>query len=485
MRKITLTVTLCILAFGLYAQQGAYTPLSFDEALNMTLNDNPQISANKHQLRAAEMERKAAIGLRFPQIGVTGSYVYMSDDIGVGMNHLRNDAKGVYDKVAGSLIGSGLPIPDDIVQLIQGADVLFKKDWGLNIQDRDFAMIAGTVKMPIFMGGKINAANRAARINEKTAKEQDVQSRNSLVSELVERYYGLSLANSVVKVRQQVLNAVQHHLNDAIQLEKNGVIARSERLYMEVKVAEAERELLAANLNAKTILSALKNTVNNQTDFIPISKMFVMKNLQGLEYFQSHAQNNNPQLRQVGLQKDLAQENVVSVRSDFLPQITAMGGYNFYNYQLSKALPKWVVGAGVSFSIFNGLNREFKYSAAKNTVRRVGALENKASNDINILVEKLYTEMRNYADRIPSIDRSLSFADEYLRVKIAGFKGGAATAVDVIDAELNLASTRIEKLQTAYYYDLMLAKLLEAAGMSEEFITYQRSGNAEYVVYEQ
>ena len=52
--------------------------------------------------------------------------------------------------------------------------------------------------VPIWMGGKINAANRAARINEKTAVAQGNQTRNALISELVERYFGLALATQVV-----------------------------------------------------------------------------------------------------------------------------------------------------------------------------------------------------------------------------------------------------------------------------------------------
>ena len=74
------------------------------------------------------------------------------------------------------------------------------------------------------MGGKINTANRAAKINEKTAVEQGNQNRNALVSELVERYYGLALARQVVEVRQQVVDGVGQHLKDAIALEQNGMI---------------------------------------------------------------------------------------------------------------------------------------------------------------------------------------------------------------------------------------------------------------------
>lgn len=477
MRKLFFIVVLTLLAFGATAQQGG-RPISFDQALDMTLNDNPQVSANKHQIRAAQMERKAAIGLRFPQIGVTGAYMYMQDDIGINMNGLRDGLKGPVEGIWGAIEGMGLPIElPDIAPL-------FKQNWGIELLKRDLGMIAGTVTVPIYMGGKINAANRAARINEKSARQESTETENALVSELVERYFGLSLANSVVEIRRQVVSATERHLHDAIKLEENGMIARSERLYMEVKLSEAERELIAAQLNAETIQSALQNTLNSEERYEPISAMFILPRIEPKNYYKSEALERNPLLKQVGLKRELAEQDVVLKRSEFLPKLTAIGSYNVYNYHVPKIMPDWVVGAGISINIFNGLNKEFKLSAAKNTVRRVESLEHKANNDILILVDKLYAEIQNYADRVPSINKSLEFAEEYLRVKNAAFREGAASAVDVIDAELNLASTRIEKLETAYRYDLMLAKLLEAAGMSDKFIGYQRNPAAEQVVFE-
>ncbi len=473
MKKTVLLLGAVILTGSLSAQEGGMM-LSFDEALSKTMSNNQEIEAIRYEEKAAEQERKAAFGLRLPQIGVTGTYAHLGDDIGVDVNSLKPTVKGLLEGLA----GSGLPLPPDV---LQQASTLLGKNWGLTVQDKDLAFVGGNVTVPVYMGGKINVANNAAKINEKTVQQKSAQSRNALVSELVERYYGLALAREVVAVRQQVVDAVRIHLNDAIALEKNGMIARGDRLYVEVKMAEAERELLAARLQVETIQSALCNTLNEQQNYVPVSRMFTMKDLPEVEYYKDLAVSHNPQLNQVALQKDLALQNVKLQRSEFLPQVALMGGTFFYNYQVSKYLPTWAVGAGVKIKIFDGLNREHKYSAAKNTVRQVGALQTKAESDISVLIDKLYNEMQNYRDRMPSIDTSLVFANEYLRVKNAAFKQGMAPSTDVIDAELNLAATRIEKMQAAYYYDLMLARLLEAAGISDQFAVYARSEAAIYV----
>ena len=189
-------------------------------------------------------------------------------------------------------------------------------------------------------------------------------------------------------------------------------------------------------------------------------------------------------VNQVSLKRQLAEEGVRAQRADFLPQVAAIGGGSFYNYQVAGLVPRWAVGVGVNIKIFDGLNREYKYSAAKQTVRRVGALQNKAGKDISVLVEKLYNQMMNYRNQMTSIDASLAFAEEYLRMKNAAFLEGMSSSTDLIDAELNLAGVRTERLQAAYNFDLLLAQLLEAAGISDEFSAYARRADARPILFD-
>ena len=454
--------------------------LSLDEAIAVTLTENPAMKAAEFEEKAAMQERRAAIGLRMPQINVTGAYAYLGKDIGFDFNEMKGPAKNL----AGQLLGSGL-IPPEAIPSINGLlNPLLNADWFLTLQDRSLGFVGGGVTMPIWLGGKINAANRAARINERTAAEQGNQTRNALISELVERYFGLALAMQVVEVRRQVVDGVRRHLEDAIALEKNGMIAQSERLYVEFKMAEAERELANAKLQAETIASALSNTLGRENAWQPVTSMFMIDKVEDLAYYQDLAQDRNPLLNQVSLKRQLAEEGVRVQRAEFLPQVAAIGGGSFYNYQVAGLVPRWAVGVGVNIKIFDGLNREYKYSAAKQTARRVSELQNKAGKDISVLVEKLYNQMMNYRNQMTSIDASLAFAEEYLRMKNAAFLEGMSSSSDLIDAELNLAGVRTERLQAAYNYDLLLAQLLEAAGISDEFPAYARRNDAQPVFFD-
>ena len=479
MKKVTLVMLALTAVMQLPAQEQGRT-LSLEEALEMTLSDNPAIRAAEFNRRAAQQERRAAIGLRMPQIGITGSYAYLGKDIEIDLNNMKTPVQNL----AGQILQSGM-IPSDYIpsisQMLSGA---MAASWALPLQDRSLGFVGGDVTVPLWMGGKINAANRAARINEQTARSQGIQQRNALVSELVERYYGLALARQVVVVRQQVVDGVRKHLEDAAALEAQGMISRSEKLYVEFKMSEAERDLQNAQSQVETIAAALNSTIGQTDDYQPVTAMFILERIEPLDHFRTLAAERNPLLDQVDQKRRLAYEGVRAQRSSFLPQVVAMGGMSFYDYQVSKVLPRWAVGVGVNFKLFDGLNREYKYSAAKQTVRRVEAVQDKAGNDISVLVEKLYNQMENYRTQMASIEASLAFAEEYLKTKNAAFLEGMSSSTDLIDAELNLAKVKTERIEAAYRYDVSLAKLLEAAGISDEFTAYMRRQDARRITFE-
>ena len=479
MKKVTLVMLALTAVMQLPAQEQGRT-LSLEEALEMTLSDNPAIRAAEFNRRAAQQERRAAIGLRMPQIGITGSYAYLGKDIEIDLNNM----KAPVQNLAGQILQSGM-IPSDYIpsisQMLSGA---MAASWALPLQDRSLGFVGGDVTVPLWMGGKINAANRAARINEQTARSQGIQQRNALVSELVERYYGLALARQVVVVRQQVVDGVRKHLEDAAALEAQGMISRSEKLYVEFKMSEAERDLQNAQSQVETIAAALNSTIGQTDDYQPVTAMFILERIEPLDHFRTLAAERNPLLDQVDQKRRLAYEGVRAQRSSFLPQVVAMGGMSFYDYQVSKVLPRWAVGVGVNFKLFDGLNREYKYSAAKQTVRRVEALQDKAGNDISVLVEKLYNQMENYRTQMASIEASLAFAEEYLKTKNAAFLEGMSSSTDLIDAELNLAKVKTERIEAVYRYDVSLAQLLEAAGISDEFTAYMRRQDARRITFE-
>ncbi len=435
------------------------TSLSFDDALLLGMERNPAIVASNYAEQAAHRERQAAIGLFMPQISIKGAYSHFNKDIKIDFNPMVSSLSPI--------LGEGLAA--------LGLELSYP------LQRCNTAFLGGDVVVPIFAGGKVWTANKAAKINEERTFEQSRQVRAALTVEIVERYFGVELARRGVAIREEAVRVVEQHLHDVAMLEKEGMAVASERLYVEYRLAEAERDLQRARLQLETAQQALQTSLGMNAALSPSTPMFMLSQIEPLEYFRAMAKLYNPQLGEVDKLRELARMNLRLHCADFFPEVVAMGGMVFCDHQLSSLIPRMAVGVGLNFKLFNGLNREYKASAARLQLRRVEALERDAEQEILLLVESLYNEVEAILATVSAVERSERFAEEFLRAKSTAFREGMATATDVVDATLNLSRARLERVQTAYEFDIALARLLEASGMADSFAQYLHSQIAQSV----
>lgn len=456
------------------------THLTLDDALSLGFERNPAIAATEYAEQAAHRERQAAIGLFMPKISVKGAYTHFNKDVKIDLNHLKTNLSGA----VGGLLSNpdiGAALAPYLPAIQGGLSSLLGVDFSYTLQRRNTAFLGGDVVMPIFAGGKIWTANKAAKINEERTRQQSRQMRGGLIVEIVERYFGVELARRGVAIREEAVAVVGQHLHDVALLEKEGMAVESERLYAEYRLAEAERDLQRARLQLETARKALQNSLGTTESVEPSTPMFLLSKIEPLEYFVAMAELHNPQLGEVERLRELARMNLRFHRADFFPEIAAMGGMVFCNHQLTSLIPRMAVGVGLNFKIFDGLNREYKTSAARLQLRRVEALERKAEQDITLLVEDLYNRVQSVLATLSAVERSERFGEEFLRAKQSAFREGMATATDVVDATLNLSRARLERVQTAYEFDVALARLLNASGMSETFVQYLNAQTAQSV----
>lgn len=438
--------------------------LTLQEAIELSYRQNPALEAQRIAREASVDRRKSAWGLRMPQLGVSAAYTYMSEDIKAFDLNAEKDAALQY-------IGQlplPFPIPPEIIQAAKGLDL------SLTLQKQQFAVVGASVVLPLYMGGKINAAVNAAKIDIEKSDQNALKAQTDLFAEVVERYYGLSLAHHVLRVREEVTAGMRKHLDDAEKLEANGMIASTEKLYAEMFLAKAEGEQTAAALQIGTVNRALGASLNQTADYLPITALFIIDELRPLSYFQQKVKQNSPILKQVELTRRLAQEGVRAARASFLPEVAAMGAVNAWDWQLTDMAPRWVVGAGVKLRIFDGLSSEYKHAAAKKDVRQVEVMQVKAENDLMTLTEKLYNQLKSSTAEVHALGASVAFAESYLNAKLKAFSEGMAPSSDVVDARLNLAKAKVERLAAAYTFDVTLAQLLALAGETETLGSYMR-----------
>ena len=464
---------LVVICNSVQAQQD----VSFQQALMMMAKNNHALSAARYSVDAAYEEYRAAQGLRLPHIEAMGAYAYMSKDIDIDIGGAKGVVTESVKDIINKGVSSGYITPNIALLLESGLSPIMNMDWQYRLQRRSFGSLGVVLTMPIYAGGRINVANRAAKLNIDIAEQQLNGVENTLVTELVERYYGVVLAREVVDVRGEMVESVNKHLSDARMMEDEGLVAHSAVLYIEYKLSEAKRDYTDAVHKLEVAKLALQTTVKGELEINPLDKMFIDSNVYSIDYYREMAIKLNPIICGANTTKHLSEEGVALAKSALLPEVFAIGGASLYNYQISSLVPRWVVGVGARFTIFGGMEARRMYMAAQNSARSVSDIVEKTKDDVLLLVDKEYYTLINSIYAIESCQRSIDFAESYYTTIQEGFIEGVSSSTDLMDARTELAATRVEYLNSVYNYCLSLARLLEAAGLSNSFVDYQLSGH--------
>jgi len=477
--------------------------LTFEDALGLSLHNNHLIKQYSNKSLQLEQEMKAAKALHLPRISLSASYVYMADNLELDLTPVRDaitplySALGHYGKFGGvpnpdPKTNGAVPfLPDDVStavirsKMLEGLDAVNNAEWIKTIQEKKFGMVNAGFMLPIYTGGKINAANKAAKIKFEASETETIQKRFELTDELVERYFGLILASQAVKVRLEVQTGMQKHFNDAQKLATEGMIAQVEVLNAKVYFADAMRELKKSYRQVEILNAAVLNTVADSVNarIVPVSDLFYIEEIETLEFFQQKARENSPLLKQVDQKKELAQQGVKVEQSAYFPTVAATGTYDIVNKDLSPYVPDYLVGVGLQWTLFDGNARNRKVKAARFQQMQADDFYIKAESDINAAITKYFQELHMYLEQINELEAAMDFTKEYSRAREKAFSEGMATATQVSDANLAVAKIKIESLQAVYAWDVALSKLLFYSGMSDKFVSYMNNPDIKRASY--
>ena len=211
-----------------------------------------------------------------------------------------------------------------------------------------------------------------------------------MISELAGRYYQVQLAQKALEVRQQSLATAEHHYENAQKFEKNGMIASIEVMQAKKAVTDAKREVLAAEKDMQLARTALNGVMgSDENDNLPLSsELFEVAPLQELTYYQQQAKENFPLIVQAKLKQQMAAQNVKVQQSGYLPDVAAIGKKYLWSENLPLTEPdNWVVGVGLQWNLFNGLQDKHKIAQAKATQEGVALLIAQAEKDVQTLVK--------------------------------------------------------------------------------------------------
>lgn len=418
--------------------------LSLEQSLTLLQSENKSLRIAGKEVELAKNEHQKLNAFWYPTISAAGAYVHMSNPVEVhqSLNQFTDPAK--------EYVHSILPNDQFISSLL---DKIGQNTLTLPLISQNVTSIDANLTWPIFTGGKRIYASKIGKKLVSVAEVNREQVSANQQALLIESYFGLRLGQRVVEVKAETYNSLKTHYDQALKLEQQGMINRAERLVAQVSMEEAKRELESARKDLEVASQALKSLINigEEQEIRTTTSLFINESIPSANYFKEMIPFNNYLVNQLKLQENIAGDQLKIGRSGYLPNIALIGKQTLYADGLDKYLmPRTMIGVGFTWNIFDGLDREKRIRQARLTSQSLAIGKEKAVSDLQVGVDKFYSQMQNAMDNVKALNTTLEMSNELVRIREKSFKEGMATSSDVVDAEVVLS-----KVKTAF-----LARLL-------------------------
>ena len=445
------TITFITFLFCVHAMN-AQEVLSLDRCRELALDNNKRMVAAHKQTQAAHYTMNSYKGNFFPNFIASGTGLYSS-------------ANGTFNIPEGNLPtflpdANGQPIPNGGFAYFPGID--------LNYKVRTVWMGGIQVEQPIFMGGKILAAYKMARLGKQMAQLNENLTASEVILETDQAYALMVKAQEMNKVAESYNAVLQELMKNVQSAYKHGLKSKNDVLKVQVKLNESElsirkakNALRLANMNLCHLIGKpLTETLTISDDFPVIEQNLEM---------QINDISARPEYSLLNKQVDIAKQQIKLSRSELLPQVGIRGSYDYVhglkiNEQHLFDNGAFSVMLNVSVPLFHFGERINKVRAAQVQLEQVRMEQ----ADLN---EKMYLELTQAANNLDEAklqaalaDRSLEQADENRRISKGEYDAGLEPLSDHLEAQALWQQAYETKVDAHFQLYLNYVKYLKAAG---------------------
>lgn len=431
-----------IILLSMFQPSRAQRRLNLQECREMAIDYSKQLSIAEQQKEKAVWTKKEFRANYYPRLSASGMYFY-------------NQKKQEY-KLSGGYLPTYVPDESGSLQpnVIAGADgkpvmgtdgkpvfheYAFLPDIPITLSLRGVYMAGVQLQQPIFMGGKVRAAHRAAKIGEELADENIRLNRSEVLVELEQAYWQYVRVQELVTVAskyKEVTGELVKNLEDARDA---GMAPLNNVLKAQVKhndallqLQQAQHGQTLAGMNLCRLIGLDLNTSLELTDTLSGT---ITPGILSLPDDLSQRPDYNMLEKQV----EMKQKEVNVIRSDFLPQVGVTAGYSYggglkLNGDDSHSA-SFSAMASVQIPIFNWGEGRNKVRVAKAEEEITRLNKEKLSEMMQLEIAGNRFKVKDAQTRVNLTRSALAQAQENLTVSRNQYDVGMETLTNLLEAQ--------------------------------------------------
>jgi len=435
MRKLILTVLIIILTKNILSanEKKIISNLTLDKAIEIALKENSQVKIARYDVDKSESKLTESYSSLFPSISAEGTYI-------------RNIKKPVFF-LPDFFGGTGQVRPIEI-----GATNSYTGQLRIGL--------------PIFLGQTFTGivmSKLGLELSNLTYEETLAQIRLNTTKAFLD----VLLTRETEKFIKESYENAFRNLDNASKLNKQGLLSDFEYLSAQVEVEKIKPNVLQAEYTYQTAINFLKSILNLSPDdsievIGSIESFFINKTLPQLD---SYVVENTFTLKKLGLQKQIADKNIMLQRWGHFPSLIAFGNYQIqtqaedYNFDAYRWVKSASVGLTLSFPIFSGFGVKSRVEQAKIQYKQLEETINYTKKQIDIAITNTKNRMATALEKIEAQKLNREKARINYRIAEVRYNEGISTQLEISNANLNLLSAELGYAQSIYEYLVAQAEL--------------------------
>lgn len=327
-----------------------------------------------------------------------------------------------------------------------------------------------TARYTVLDFGRANAAIDVAKNRALTATDQINVTRRDLAYAAAQSYYSILFAREAIRVQDAQIVSLRQHQREMEKRVQGGVSTNFDVTTTQVRIAQAQdRKIDLQNQlrNQEIQLARLLHRPENEVT--PVRGRFEY-NPQAVDVNAAllKGSENRPEVK---LAKDAEQAAAAQLRvaetnnKPTLNVLAQAGGKNGYIVpNLERFRFNTVAGAQLSIPIYDGNKNKYQRITAQSAIKGAQARTQDTQEQVRADVLQAVNNMQTSTARYDNSEVQISQATDALTRAKSRYRYGVGNNLDVLDAETQLAQSRLSRLQSIYNYTLGQYQLRRATG---------------------
>ena len=185
---------------------------------------------------------------------------------------------------------------------------------------------------------------------------------------------------------------------------------------------------------------------------------------QDVRELMSEAASRRPGLRAALARIEAARTRIAAGKARYWPGIIINSAYGRRGRSFVPDHDEWSLGLGITWQLFDGLNREYSIHKARAELKRSEAEYEKLEQGVELEVWTAYSRLTEAGQAIEAANALVASASESARVTEGQYKNGTASIIEVTDAQTSRTTANVRLVQARLDRYTALARLERAVG---------------------